>query len=210
MKKINQAELDIFIMNHNLYLKTLTDANKKGKKMILDEVDFTDNDLSKLDFTEINISSSLFKFKMFQNVNFADAALYDCTFVDTVFKNCNFGKSIFSYTKFINVTFQNCDFVDLETLDTQFIEVIFHNCRLDGAFSNCVIKQSKFEECTINSTEFWQCIIEDITIFSTNKSLNLEKYVRELNVGTMEKPIFMKGSEALNYFKDKCIIEGRV
>ena len=48
MKKINQAELDIFIMNHNLYLKTLTDANKKGKKMILDEVDFTDNDLSKL------------------------------------------------------------------------------------------------------------------------------------------------------------------
>lgn len=47
MKKINQTYLNILTENHNLHLKSLTDTNSKGRRLILDEVDFTNNDLSK-------------------------------------------------------------------------------------------------------------------------------------------------------------------
>jgi len=87
MKKINQTQLNIFIQNHNLYLNTITDQNKKGERLILDEVDFTDNDLSNLDFVETYITSSLFKGNVFKNTNFGGAELHDCIFKDIEFEN---------------------------------------------------------------------------------------------------------------------------
>ena len=55
MKTISQIELNMLIEKHNRYLMTITDKKKDGDRLILDEIDFTNNDLSNLDFMDIYI-----------------------------------------------------------------------------------------------------------------------------------------------------------
>ena len=207
MKKINQIELDKFIQNHNLYLKEITNVNKKGKRLVINEVDFTDNDLSKLDFVETYITNSLFKSKVFEDVNFGGAELYDCIFEDVIFRNCNFGKTVFNYTQIMQSKFLNCNLIELETIETCFEKLIFQNCDINGAFSDCIVKNVRFEECVFYSTEFWQCILEKLTFFSRKKILDVKKIIKELNIGTIENPILINGQEAIKYFENKCTIE---
>lgn len=206
MKKINQTQLNIFIQNHNLYLNTISDQNKKGERLILDEIDFTDNDLSNLDFVETYITSSLFNGNVFKNTNFGGAELYDCFFKDIEFENCNFGKTTFNYTKFLSSKFINCNLIDLETLETQFEELLFENCFINSAFSNCIVKDVDFKDCTFASTEFWQCIIESLKFFMKKKDLDIIKLIKEINTGTIERPTFIKDQEAVEYFKSRCIM----
>lgn len=206
MKKINQTELNMLIQNHNLYLNTLTDQNKKGQRLILDEVDFTDNDLSNLDFVETYITSSLFKSNVFNNTNFGGAELYDCIFKDIIFQNCNFGKTTFDYAMLIDSKLINCNLINLETLETQFEKLLFKNCIINSAFSNCIVKNVDFVECRFVSTEFWQCVIESLKFSSKKKDLDLIKLIKEINTGTIERPTFINGEEAVEYFKSKSIM----
>lgn len=206
MKKINQKELDILIQNHNLYLNTLIDQDKKGQKLILDEVDFTDNDLSNLNFVETYITSSLFKGNVFKNTNFGGAELYDCIFKDIVFEKCNLGKTIFNYAVLTNSKFSNCNLINLETLETQFEDLSFEKCVVNSAFSNCIVKNVIFEECSFVSTEFWQCIIESLKFSFIKKELDIPKLIKEINIGTIERPTFINGDKAVEYFRSKCKI----
>lgn len=63
MKTISQIELNMLIEKHNRYLMTITDKKKDGDRLILDEIDFTNNDLSNLDFMDIYITDSFFYHK---------------------------------------------------------------------------------------------------------------------------------------------------
>ena len=141
MKKIHQTELNSLIQNHNIYIETLTDIKKRGKKLVLDEVDFTDNDLSSLNFADTYITSSLFKSHIFKSNNFGDAKLYDCTFENVIFENCNLGKTIFDYSQITKSKFYMCNLLNLETIETCFEEILLNKCLINDAFSYCSIKE---------------------------------------------------------------------
>lgn len=56
------------------------------------------------------------------------------------------------------------------------------------------------------STEFWQCVIESLMFSSKKKDLDLIKLIKEINTGTIERPTFINGKEAVEYFKSKSIM----
>ncbi len=206
MKKIHQTELNSLIQNHNIYIETLTDIKKRGKKLVLDEVDFTDNDLSSLNFADTYITSSLFKSHIFKSNNFGDAKLYDCTFENVIFENCNLGKTIFDYSQITKSKFYMCNLLNLETIETCFEEILLNKCLINDAFSYCSIKRIEFIECTFSSTEFWQCIIKNMRIFTKDKKCDIKKCIKEINIGTIERPIIIKGETAIKYFENNCVI----
>ncbi|ETT46689.1 hypothetical protein C162_19569 [Paenibacillus sp. FSL R7-269] len=207
MKKINQTELNILIQDHNLYLNTITDQIEKGQRLILDEVDFTDNDLSDLDFVETYITSSLFKGKVFNNTNFGGAELYDCIFIDTLFENCNLGKTALDYAIITSSKFSNCNFISLETYEAQFENSSFKDCLINSAFSSCIVKDVVFEECNFVSTDFWRCVVENLKISSKKKDIDLLRLIKEINIGTFEMPNLINAESAIEYFKSKCMMD---
>ena len=75
MKTIGQKALNVLIEKHNEYLRTLIDTDKGGERLFLDNIDFTKNNLSELDFVDTYIASSFFSSQVFRNVNFGDAKL---------------------------------------------------------------------------------------------------------------------------------------
>lgn len=206
MKKINQTDLNILIENHNLYLKSITDTNSKGQRLILDGVDFTNNDLSKLNFVDVYVTSSLFTSQMLQNANFGGSELYDCSFTNVVFDKCNFGKTILNYSVIAESKFLKCNLVEIETLECNFEKLLFNNCSLSGAFSNCTIKNAIFEECTFNYPEFWKCVIENSKIVNYDE-LDLKNIISNVNIGTIEEPIFVENQDALKYLESRLTIE---
>lgn len=206
MKTISQIELNMLIERHNKYLKSLMDSKKRGERLLLDEIDFTCNNLSDLNFVDIYITSSYFSSQIFENKNMGDAKLYSCIFENIIFENCNLGKTVLDYARIVNCKFINCNLVELETLETSFEGVLFRNCTFNGAFSDCVIKNATFEGCIITSTEFWKCSIESLKVSNKTNQWELKKFIREINIGTITTPQYIKDSEAIEYFEKQCDI----
>lgn len=206
MKTIGQKALNVLIEKHNEYLRTLIDTDKGGERLFLDNIDFTKNDLSELDFVDTYIASSFFSSQVFRNVNFGDAKLYSCIFKNMVFVDCNFGKTVLEYARIVGSKFINCNLIQLETLESSFEDVFFYDCVLDGAFSDCSLKDAVFEKCTFNSTEFWKCSLENMKFLNRDDQWDLKKIIQEINIGTDTNPIFIKGSEAVKYFESKCMM----
>ncbi len=204
MKTISQIELNMLIEKHNRYLMTITDKKKDGDRLILDEIDFTNNDLSNLDFMDIYITDSFFSSQIFENKNMGDAKLYSCIFENVVFKNCNLGKTVLDYARIVNSKFINCNLIELETLESSFEKVLFHNCTFDGAFSDCSIKNIVFEDCAIAFTEFWKCSVENLKVSNKTNQWDLRKFIQEINIGTVTNPKFIRNSEAIEYFRSRC------
>lgn len=78
MKKIEQKELDLLINDHNEYLDSVQKNDSKGNRLILDEIDFSDTNLSRLRFTDVYITDSIFDNTVFEDVNFGGAKLFNC------------------------------------------------------------------------------------------------------------------------------------
>jgi len=203
MKKLKQKELDVLIDNHNKYIEALQNDESAGKKLILDEVDFSNNDLSKLNFVGVYITSSYFKSTILENVNFGGAKLYDCKFRNMTFKNVNFGKTELDFSLLRDSTFESCTLVKVNSNETYFQDLNFNNCTIDDVFSNSKIDQIRFENCKFNEIEFWECIISNLTFISSNFHTDM---ISKVNKGTFDEPTIVKGKEAVDIFKSNSSI----
>lgn len=197
-KTISQEELEHLIDDHNLYMDTI---GKKGKKLILEDIDFTGNDLSRLDFYGVFIVSSLFDNHTFKDKSFGRAELYSCIFKNTTFENCNLRKTVLSYVNVINCKFNNCNLLVLDTFETRFIDCLFEKCNMNGAFRHCLLKNIVFKECSFIPFDFWQSIIENVQ-FSNHELLDIPNMIENLNAGTFLRPQYLKGIDAVNHFKE--------
>lgn len=200
MKKIEQKELDLLINNHNLYMNSIHKNNTEGKRLILDAIDFSNNNLSQLNFVDVFITDSIFENLIFKNTNFGGAKLYGCKFNNISFKNVNFGKTELDYSIIINSTLDNCTLIKVSSNETFFENLCFQNCKLGDVFSNSVIKNILFEECIFNGVEFWECIINNITF--KKSEFKITDNIKNINKGSLEQPIIINGDEAINYFKE--------
>ncbi len=206
MKLINQIKLNKLIEEHNSYIETIKSKELRGKKLILDDIDFKDNILSELNFLETYISSSYFGNKTLENINFGGAKLYDCIFENITFINCDFGRTVLDYAKIINSKFINCNFNNLETIETQFEKIILEHCNINSMFSDCVVKDGKFINCIFYSIDFWQCILKNLKIYPLKNPFNVKEIIKKINIGTLETPIYIQNEEAVEYFKKVCDI----
>lgn len=89
-----------------------------------------------------------------------------------MFVDCNFRKTVLDYARIVRCKSINCNLVQLETMVFSFEDVFFYDCVLDGAFSDCLIKDAVFEKCAFNSTEFWQCSLENVKFGAENDRSN--------------------------------------
>ncbi len=191
MKLINQIKLNKLIEEHNSYIETIKSKELRGKKLILDDIDFKDNILSELNFLETYISSSYFGNKTLENITFI---------------NCDFGRTVLDYAKIINSKFINCNFNNLETIETQFEKIILEHCNINSMFSDCVVKDGKFINCIFYSIDFWQCILKNLKIYPLKNPFNVKEIIKKINIGTLETPIYIQNEEAVEYFKKVCDI----
>ena len=205
MKKISQEKLNILINNHNLYFESMSSDDTKGIKLILDEIDFTDNDLSDLNFVEVYITSSLFKNMSFENINFGGSELYSCHFDNVTFNNANFGKTVLDYAEIKNSRFCNSNLSSIETYEAVFKNVIFECCEFNGVFSHSKVKNVIFSDCHFKGTEFWKCIIKNLE-FINMRNFSIEYLIKELNTGTFENAKFISNKDAVNYFMENITV----
>lgn len=198
MKQLKQKELDLLIDNHNKYIEALQNDESAGKKLILDEVDFSNNDLSKLNFVDVYITSSNFKNAILENVNLGGAKFYECTFSNMTFRNVNFGKTVLDFSLLTDSTFDNCSFTKINSNETYFQDLNFNNCTMDDVFSNSKASHIQFENCIFNGIEFWECIISNLTFISSYFHTDM---ISKLNKGSLDEPIIVDGKEAISIFK---------
>ncbi|UAC49981.1 pentapeptide repeat-containing protein [Bacillus aquiflavi] len=175
--------------------------DKEGKRLILDEIDFSSNNLSQLNFVDVYITDSIFCNTVFENTNFGGAKLYGCEFNNITFKNVNFGKVELDASKIVNSIFDNCTLIKVSSNETLFGNLCFQHCKLDDVFSNSIVKNILFEECDFNGIEFWECIISSLK-FKKSK-FKVTDMKKNINKGTLERPVIINGDEAISFFKER-------
>lgn len=202
IKKIGQNELDLLISDHNKYIDSAQKNELEGNRLILDEIDFSNNNLSKLNFVDVYITDSIFNNIVFENINFWGAKLYGCKLNDITFRNVNFGKAELDFSHIVNSTFDNCTLIKVSSNETYFENLYFKSCKIDDVFSNSKINNIQFEECDFNGVEFWECIINNLKFI--NSKFDVNNIIKKINKGTLEQPIIVNGNEAIKIFKERC------
>ncbi|MEI3613631.1 pentapeptide repeat-containing protein [Pseudogracilibacillus sp. SO30301A] len=200
MNKMKQEELDLLIENHNKYIKALQNNETDGKKLMLDRIDFSNNNLSKLNFVDVYITDSIFNDTVLDGVNFGGAKIYDCKLNNMTFKNVNFGKAEFDFSYIKDSSFEDCFFTKVSSNQTLFENLYFKSCKINDVFSNSKINYIHFENCDFNGVEFWKCIVQGLQF--TNSNFDVDDMIRKINKGTLDEPVIVDGEEAVNTFKE--------
>lgn len=198
-EKIEQKELDLLISDHNKYIDSAQKNELEGKRLILDEIDFSQNDLSRLNFVNVYITGCIFHNMVFENINFGGAKLYDCNLSNITFRNINFGKAVLDFSHIEHSTFENCTLRKINSNETKFEKIYFNSCKLDDVFAYSVLNDVEYENCEINGVEFWECIINNLKFI--NSEFDVNDSIKKINIGTLEQPIIVNGNEAVKLFK---------
>ncbi len=70
---------------------------KEGNKLVLDEIDFSYNNMSNAYFEGSYITSSVFRNNIFNGTDFNGIQMYDCKFFNVNFDNTTMVKADFKY-----------------------------------------------------------------------------------------------------------------
>ncbi|MGD7006908.1 pentapeptide repeat-containing protein [Metabacillus sp. 84] len=202
MEKIEQSELDSLINDHNKYIDSVQRNELEGNRLILDGIDFSNNNLSELNFLDVYITDSFFKNHVFENTNFGGAKLYGCKLNHIVFRKANLGKAEMNYSHVADCAFEKSDLIKVNSFETYFENVNFTSCIIDDFFSNSKINQVQFEDCKFGGVEFWECVTNNIKF--KNHPFNANDHIKRINKGTLEQPIFVDGNEAIKVFIESC------
>lgn len=166
MRKITQEELNKIMEEHRQWLR-----NKgNGKRAVLDCVDFSELDISFINFQGAILTNSVFSNMVFTSTIFDSADLTGADFSKTKMTNISFSNSLyFNETNFNKINFKNAMIED-SRLNSSFMDCNFANSRIyhsiiaksdfyssnfsDANIINCKLVNNVFTDSNLNNTNF--------------------------------------------------------
>lgn len=183
-KRLTQEELKEILKKHKLW----HDQKEGGEQarfdgMVINELDFTDANLSGASFVGATIKNSDFYSAQMDTVNFSHAHIENSHFGST-----NISSSIFNSAwincSFKKATFNNCDFNNSHLHRCDFDEAGVYGC----SFKTAYIGNSTFENTRLVVTSFVETIFYK-TVFNNN--LNTATIFTNSNFEEIEKPPYI-------------------
>lgn len=160
-----------------------------------------------------------------ENIDVSCAKIIDCTFRNTVLDNWDFYANILCYTRFeeteivssqfvkanlentqfFNTTIKNVNFNKADFCGSSFTNVRIENCRLIYCtFADIYLENVSFKGVDFEGAYIHNAIFDDKTVLENVSGLE-RAYVININIGSIENPIYLKEKEALQWLIDKCI-----
>jgi len=125
------------------------------------------------DFSERDLSDTIFELCHFDSCNFSGLALYNTQFTECSFTNCDFSGAQLPQTSFQQVAFKSCKLMGLRFADCKqlLLEMQFDACLLDFStfyqlplkatrFTDCSLKEADFGEADLSKTVFKNCDLQ--------------------------------------------------
>ena len=146
------------------------------------ECDFIRKCITKTDFDNSLMCSSMFIYSLIRECNFRKADLQYADFKNAQILNTSFAKTDLDEADFENATLTNSKLINACLYLTNFSNVRFKNIEFSGAM---------FEETVLSGSEFENIVgIDDATI-------------KSINIGTVDNPNILVGEEAKNWIYNR-------
>lgn len=129
--------------------------------------------------------------------------LYSTCFKEIEIVSSEFVKANLDYTQFVNTRI-----IDSNFSKADFIDSSFTNVRIEGSkFINCLFSDVCFKNVYFKGVDFDGAWIENVlfdseTILEDVLGLN-DAFVKSINIGSMEEPVYLKEKEALKWLIDR-------
>lgn len=201
MYKINQAEFDDILSNHQLYVNSLS---KDGIKIQLNKYDLSKYEIKDVTLTDSFITESTFNKNHLYNVEIFDANLCGCHFNNVIFNSVNFVKTDLSYCIFSNCKFINSKIKRCETNETIFENTKFDSCEIYDSFSYSALKDILFCDMNMKDIEFYKTIVYQVSLMNVEE-FDMKKSIISLNIGNFKNKKIITGEKAVEYFQKVCI-----
>lgn len=203
LNKLNDKELRILFNEHKTYLET---QGKLGKKMALEDIDFTGNDLCDAYFEDAYIAGCHFYKNNFINVNFDGSQIYDTKFMEVNFDRVSFVKSIIEYCLIDKANIKSSKIFRVDTQNTVITNSIMEDCVLYECFNYIELKNITFKNIDFSNIRFWQTAIEGL-IFENVTCFNEENVIKSLNMGALNDLKVITGEKAIDFFYQNTTIK---
>lgn len=164
-----------------------------------------------------------------KNICMIEGKVIDCTFRNIILNNWDFYFAMLCSTCFKEMEIVSSEFVKANLDDTQFLNTKIRNTNFnkadfcDSSFTNVRIEDSRLENCTFCNTcfknvyfkgvNFYGAYIKNVIFDSKTVMENVlglgDAFVISINIGSIEKPIYLKEKEALKWLINKSSCKGR-
>ena len=152
--------------------------NNHNYNEVIKEADLTQIDLSNIDFTALNLTSTLsFENTCLKEANFSKATLDNINFGSAKLENANFNQATFKNVKFVVSQDKKAYLVGANFTECKFInKVIFTLCSLLGAdFSKTVFSNGvSFYNADLYGSKFTQTLFNIEVDFSHAQLINVD------------------------------------
>lgn len=192
-------------INHKfeLHKKWIETIGKEGKKLVLDEFDLRNYNLSEKLLEQAYLIDCIFDNSNLENIDFYASVLCSSTYKDAKLKNCDFYKSDLSYVNFSNAIIKRVRFSKSDCSEAIFTNADLTECKLINAclyltdFSN-----AKLDNIDISGSTFDETLLKGATLRNI-KGIE-EAHFQSINIGTLENAIILKSEQAKKWIIENC------
>lgn len=191
------------IRKFELHKKWVETIGKEGEMLKLDEVDLRRFDLSDKLLEQAYLIECTFDDLKLENTDFHTSLLASSTFKNAYLDKCDFFKSDLRYTDFSNCVIKNSRFSKGDCWEAVFRNAYLVDCNLiNVSFYLTDFSWARLENVDISVAAFEETVLNGVTLKNI-KGIE-EAHIKSINIGTLEKPIFLKSEEAKKWMLEKC------
>lgn len=193
-------EIITIIQNHRLWIDSL---GKDGEKAYFENVLFEKMKEINLDLSQGSFVDCTFR-KVFINCwDFYATKLFSIVFDDSLIESSVFVKADLFYAEFSNTKINMTNFSKADLSN-----VTFRNLKIENSkFINALLDNITFKDVHIKNVDFTGALIENMLFDRKTTIRDIvgidNAQVKSINIGTLDRPIYLKNEEALRWIKNK-------
>lgn len=172
LERLTQEQVDELLNKHEEILKAHKDdalfwcalESQEFSNIFIykniSELNLSNHDLSRLNFTNTNAAGCLFENTTITNTNFYDCNLYAAKFNNSKITSTDFKYSMLNTSEFKNAVVQSVNFYHSSIVDACFDYAVFR----EVDFSHTNLTRSYFESITLYDVSFEAANLQEVTI----------------------------------------------
>jgi len=194
-----KTEIIVAIQNHKEWIDSLS---KNGKKIVLEEEIIEGIEWSNVDLSQSSFIECTFRKSIMNGWNFYAAMLCSTHFEELSILSAEFVKANLAYTQFFNTQMRYINFSKADLSNSVFENVEIENCK----FINSLLDGVDFRNVHFRNVDFTGALLENVifdnaSVLKETNGLD-DAHIKSINIGTTDKPLYLKGQEALLWLKN--------
>lgn len=194
-----KTEIIDAIQNHKEWIDSL---GKNGKKIVLEEAIIEGIEWPNVDLSQGSFIECTFRKSIMNCWDFYAAVLCSTHFEEISIISGEFVKANLAYTQFSNTQMRFINFSKADLSNSIFENVEIENIK----FISSLLDGVSFRNVHFRNVDFTGALLENV-IFDNASVLKEangldDVHIKSINIGTLEKPVYLKGQEALFWLKN--------